>query len=276
MPRARTVRLRVGVARFTSCGGCQLTLAALHEDLLGVAERVDIVEFAEVLSPRSGGPFDLLLVEGSVSTPDQARRIAELRRQARLLVVIGACATSGGIQALRNWVDGDAWRAAVYPDPGFVHALRTSTPISDHVPVDAELRGCPIDPRQLRELLSALLVNRRPQLLDATVCLECKRRGSTCVLTAQGLPCLGPVTHAGCGAICPAFGRACYGCFGPAQPANVPALRAQLLAQGRSEEEVGRLFAGFTANAPTFRVAALPPQARATPLAAHARGADDV
>ncbi|MFI5262751.1 MAG: hypothetical protein ACHQZR_09390, partial [Candidatus Limnocylindrales bacterium] len=139
--------LRVGIARFTSCGGCQLTLVGLHEVLLALAERVSIVEFAEVLSPRSGGPFDLLLVEGSVATPDQALRIAELRRQAARLVVIGACATTGGIQALRNWADGDAWRAAVYPQPSFIDALATSTPIADHVTVDAELRGCPIDPR---------------------------------------------------------------------------------------------------------------------------------
>ncbi len=261
MARAGTARLRVGVARFTSCGGCQLTLAGLHDELLALADRVDIVEFPEVLSPRSGGPYDLLLVEGSVSTPDQARRIAELRRQARLLVVIGACATTGGIQALRNWSDGDAWRAAVYPEPAFIHALRTSTPISDHVTVDAMLRGCPIDPRQLRELLAALLVGRRAQLLDATVCLECKARGTVCLLTSADLPCLGPVTKSGCGAICPAFGRACYGCFGPAHPANIEALRGQFVAQGRSDEEIGRLFAGFTAYAPAFREAAHPPLA---------------
>jgi coenzyme F420-reducing hydrogenase gamma subunit len=258
---ASAPRLRVGVARFTSCGGCQLTLAGLHEALLAVADRVDIVEFAEVLSPRSAGPYDLLLVEGSVSTPDQARRIGELRRQARLLVTIGACATTGGIQALRNWSDGDVWRAAVYPQPEFIHALRTSTPISEHVTVDALLRGCPIDPGQLAELLTAILVGRRAQLLDATVCLECKARGTVCLISSEGAPCLGPVTKSGCGAICPAFGRACYGCFGPAQPANVEALRAQFQAQGRSDEEIGRLFAGFTANAPAFRTAARPPLA---------------
>ncbi len=257
---SRRADVRVGVARFTSCGGCQLTLVGLHDALLALFERVSIVEFAEVLSPRSGGPYDVLLVEGSVATPDQARRIVELRRQARALVVIGACATTGGIQALRNWADGDAWRAAVYPNPEFVAALPTSTPIADHVHVDAELRGCPIDPGQLKEVLTAVLVGRRPQLAETAVCAECKRRGTPCLLVDRGLPCLGPVTQAGCGAICPAFGRACYGCFGPVATPNVAALRAQLAGQGRSDEELGRLFAGFTANAPAFRAVAQPPE----------------
>lgn len=260
MPRsALRPQLRVGIAQFTSCGGCQLTVVSLYDALLALFERISIVEFAEVLSPRSAGPYDLLLVEGSVSTPDQARRIVELRRQTRQLVVIGACATTGGIQALRNWSDGDAWRAAVYPMPEFIAALPTSTPVSDHVTVDAELRGCPIDPGQVQELLTALLVGRRPQLAETAVCAECKRRGTPCLLVDRGLPCLGPVTQAGCGAICPAFGRACYGCFGPLASANIAALRAQLAAQGRSDEELGRLFAGFTANAPAFRQVARPP-----------------
>jgi sulfhydrogenase subunit delta len=111
--------------------------------------RFDIVEFPEATSRRSPGPYDIVFVEGSISAPEHLDAIKELRKQARILVTIGACATSGGIQALRNWADHDAFRAAVYEHPEWIESLATATPISDHVKVDAELRGCPIDPGQL-------------------------------------------------------------------------------------------------------------------------------
>ncbi|HEU4672048.1 MAG TPA: hypothetical protein VFS32_04050 [Candidatus Limnocylindrales bacterium] len=249
--------IRVGVAKFASCDGCQLTLLDLEDELLPLLDRFEIVEFPEASSVRSAGPYDVLLVEGAISTPDQAREIVELRRQARTLVTIGACATAGGIQALRNWRDHDAMRGAVYTQPEWIDSLATATPVRDHVPVDAELRGCPISPAQLRELLVAAVIGRRPQLPDEAVCMECKRRGNTCVLVAGGTPCLGPVTAAGCGALCPAYGRGCFGCFGPRDGANVAAL-ADWLSAGRPPIEVSRLFAGFTAWAEPFREAAGP------------------
>ena len=217
-----------------------------------MTERFELVEFPEATSLRSEGPYDVLLVEGSISAPGHVEEIIRLRSRTRLLVTIGACATSGGIQALRAWADEPSWRAAVYPDPGYVRSLATSTPISDHVHVDAELRGCPIDPGQLVELLTALRVGRRPQLAGESVCLECKRRGNPCVLVTSGAPCLGPLTQAGCGAICPAYGRACYACFGPREQANVPSLY-RWFAEDRPSTEVDRLFAGFTAWSAPFR-----------------------
>jgi coenzyme F420-reducing hydrogenase gamma subunit len=255
-PPARPVtvhRPRVGVVKFASCDGCQLTLLDLEDELLAVAERFDIIEFAEATSNRSSGPFDVLFVEGSVSTPEQAEEIVQLRAAATMLVTIGACATAGGIQALRNLGDHDAFRASVYPHPEYVSSLATSTPISDHVKVDAELRGCPIDPGQLLEVLTALATGRRPQLPNEAVCLECKRRGAVCVVVAHGLPCLGPVTKTGCGALCPAFGRGCYGCFGPRESANAAGLASHFLRTGERAEEVGRRFAGFTFNQEPFR-----------------------
>jgi sulfhydrogenase subunit delta len=250
-----TARIRVGVAKFASCDGCQLTLLDLEDELLPLLERFEIVEFPEASSVRSAGPYDVLLVEGAISSPDQAREIVELRRQARTLVTIGACATAGGIQALRNWRDHDTMQAAVYPHPEWVESLATATPIRDHVPVDVELRGCPISPDQLRELLVAAVIGRRPQLPDEAVCMECKRRGNECVLVASGIPCLGPVTAAGCGALCPAYGRGCFGCFGPRDGANVASL-ADWLSAGRPPLEVSRLFAGFTGWAEPFRTVA--------------------
>jgi sulfhydrogenase subunit delta len=243
---------RIGVVKLASCDGCQLTLLDLEDELLPIAERFEIIEFPEATSLRSEGPYDVLLVEGSVSTPEQAEEIIHLRNRTRLLVTIGACATAGGIQALRNWADEPAWRASVYPRPGDISSLATATPIADHVQVDAELRGCPIDPGQLLELLTSLRIGRRPQLPVESVCQACKRAGNRCVLVADGIPCLGPVTQAGCGALCPAYNRGCYACFGPREEANVPALRAQLL-ELASEPDVDRPFAGFTGWAPPFR-----------------------
>ena len=243
---------RVGVVKLASCDGCQLTLLDLEDQLLPLAERFELVEFPEATSRRSDGPYDVLLVEGSVSTPDQVEEIVRLRARSRLLVTIGACATFGGIQALRNWADEPSWRGSVYPTPDFISSLATSTPVADHVQVDAELRGCPIDPGQLVELLTALRIGRRPQLGAESVCLECKRRGTVCVLVAGDQPCLGPLTQTGCGAICPAYGRACYACFGPREEANVSALHGRLL-DGRRSTDVDRLFAGFNAWSLPFR-----------------------
>ena len=162
---------RVGVVKMASCDGCQLTLLDLEDELLALGERFELVEFPEATSRRSSGPYDVLLVEGSISTPEQAEQIVELRERTKLLVTIGACATAGGIQALRNWGDEPAWRAAVYPEADLIESLAHATPVQEYVKVDAELRGCPIDPGQLLELLTALRVGRRSQLPDEAVCL---------------------------------------------------------------------------------------------------------
>ena len=253
-PRGATPRRpRLGIMKFASCDGCQLTLLDLEDQLLELVTAFDLVEFAEASSHRSSGPFDLVLVEGSISTPEQVEEIVRIRRQTPLLVTIGACATAGGIQALRNWRDQPSMHAAVYAMPEYVESLTTATPISDHVTVDAELRGCPIDPGQLLELLTSLAVGRRPQLPDEAVCLECKRRGKVCVLVAHDIPCLGPVTHTGCGAMCPAFDRGCYGCFGPREAANATSLADWFGRDGRSDRDVAALFSGFTAYAKPFR-----------------------
>jgi len=251
-PQITRRRPRIGVVKFASCDGCQLTLLDLEDDLLAIADRVDIVEFAEATSRRSSGPFDILFVEGSISTPEQAEEIVRLRDVTTTLVTIGACATAGGVQALRNWADHDAVRSLVYAHPEYVESLATATPIADHVAVDAELRGCPISPDQLREFVTAVLAGRRGNLPDEAVCAECKRRGVVCVAVADGMTCLGPVTRSGCGALCPAYGRGCYGCFGPREAANGTGLAAWLR-RDRSPAEITRAFALFDAWSPPFR-----------------------
>ena len=174
----RTARPRVAVTKFASCDGCQLTILDLEDELLEIVSRFDIVEFPEATSRRSPGPYDIVFVEGSISAPEHLDAIKELRKQARILVTIGACATAGGIQAMRNWADHDAYRAAIYEHPEWIESLAMATPVADHVKVDAELRGCPIDPGQLLELMTAVLVGRRPQIRDEAVCRSASARAS--------------------------------------------------------------------------------------------------
>ena len=243
---------RLAVWKFASCDGCQLSLLDCEDELLAVAGAVDIAYFPEASSVMAKGPYDLSLVEGSVTTAHDAQRILKIRRQSKALVTIGACATSGGIQALRNFADVEEMVAAVYATPKYIKTLATSTPISAHVSVDFELRGCPINKHQLVEVLSAFLAGRRPSIGTHSVCVECKLRGTTCVMV-QGTPCLGPVTHAGCGAICPAYNRGCYGCFGPMEGANTAALAAEWQRMGAASKDIKRVFSTFNAAAETFR-----------------------
>ena len=242
----------LAVWKLASCDGCQLTLLDCEDELLAVAGAVEIAHFTEASSAHVEGPYDVSLVEGSVTTERDARRIVEIREASRTLVSIGACATSGGIQALRNFADIAQFTSVVYARPDYISTLATSTPVADHVTVDFELRGCPIDRRQLLELLTALLAGRKPRIPAYSVCYECKLRGTSCVMVAHGTPCLGPVTQAGCGAICPAFGRGCYGCFGPVADPNLAALTAQLRHLGMTEPEVDRVFTTFNAAAPAL------------------------
>jgi len=249
-------RPKVGVFKFASCDGCQLTLLDCEDELLAVANAIEIADFREASSTVLDGPFDLALVEGSVTTPHDAERIQAIRSQSKVLVTIGACATSGGIQALRNFADVAEYQKAVYAHPEYLQTLATSTPIQDHVKVDFELRGCPISKAQLVEVISAYLGGRAPNVPNESVCIECKRRGTVCVLVAHGTPCLGPVTQAGCGAICPSFNRGCYGCFGPQDATNVPALTPKLIQLGMDRPTVHRFLRTFNANAPAFRAGA--------------------
>jgi coenzyme F420-reducing hydrogenase gamma subunit len=246
----------LAVFKFASCDGCQLTLLDCEDELLGLAEKVHIAHFLEATSTVIEGPYDVSLVEGSVTTEHDAERIRQVRAESKLLVAIGACATAGGIQALRNLSDIDEYRRVVYARPEYISTLATSTPISDHVEVDLELRGCPIDRRQLLEVLTALLAGRRPDIARHSVCEECKLRGTSCVLVSGRIPCLGPVTQAGCGAICPAYGRGCYGCFGPMPGANTRALEPALRAAGMSETDLHRVYSTFNTAEPTFAGAA--------------------
>jgi coenzyme F420-reducing hydrogenase gamma subunit len=243
---------RLAVWKFASCDGCQLSLLDCEDELLAVAGALDIAYFPEASSTMAKGPYDLSLVEGSITTPHDAERIHKIRKQSKFLITIGACATAGGIQALRNFADVKQFVAAVYASPQYISTLATSTPISHHIKVDYELSGCPIDKGQLLEVISAFLAGRKPAIGNYSVCMECKGRGNVCVMV-QGTPCLGPVTHAGCGAICPAYRRGCYGCFGPMEQPNTAALAAEWKKLGADNRDIHRAFRTFNAAAEPFR-----------------------
>jgi coenzyme F420-reducing hydrogenase gamma subunit len=246
-------RPKLAVWKFSSCDGCQLSLLDCEDELLEIAGVVEIAEFLEATSAHVKGPYDVSLIEGSITTPHDAERIHAIRRASRTLITIGACATSGGIQALRNFADVSDYLRYVYASPEVVSTLRNSTAIADHVAVDFELQGCPVSKAQLLEVVSAYLAGRRPNVPRYSVCVECKRRGVPCVMVAKRTPCLGPVTQAGCGALCPAFARGCFACFGPKEQANTPALAARWRALGIDDPALVRAFRGITANAREFR-----------------------
>jgi coenzyme F420-reducing hydrogenase gamma subunit len=253
-PVAAPARPRLGVFKLASCDGCQLALLDCEDELLAVADAVDIIHFPEASSHMAEeGPFDLTLVEGSISAPEHLEQIKAIRERSSFLVTIGACATSGGLQALRNFGKLEDFARPLYAHPEYLSTLETSTPVADHVKVDFELRGCPIDKGQLLELLTAIMKKRRPEIRHESVCLDCKRRGCVCVMVARGTPCLGPVTMTGCGAVCPAMGRGCFGCFGPKEGANTAALARRMLELGIPKDEVMRSFRFITGYADAFR-----------------------
>lgn len=251
MPKAK--KPKVAVWKFASCDGCQLSLLDCEDELLAVADAVEIAYFLEASRAVVKGPYDISLVEGSITTPHDAERIQEVRRVSKFLITIGACATAGGIQALRNFKDVKEFISIVYAKPEYISTLEKSTPIAEHVKVDFELRGCPVNKYQLLEVINAFLNRRKPNVPSYSVCLECKRRGTPCVMVARGTPCLGPVTQAGCGAICPAYHRGCYGCFGPKETPNTASLSAWWRKLGIQEQDLVRAFRGFNAYAEPFR-----------------------
>lgn len=261
-PAASPSKPKLAVYKLTSCDGCQLSLLELEDELLELTDAVELAFFKEATSTELPGPYDVALVEGSISTPKHLDEIRHIRASAKTLVAIGACATAGGIQALRNFANVRAFTELVYASPEHIQTLERSTAISAHVKVDLELRGCPVDKRQLLDALLALLHGRRPNVRSNAVCVDCKLAQNPCLLVL-GQPCLGPVVHAGCGALCPTYGRGCYGCFGPseaADPARAGAesserfvsLEAVLRKRGLGPRELSAAYRTFNAGAPAF------------------------
>ncbi len=242
----------VAVWKFTSCDGCQLSLLDCEDELLLLSDNIEIAYFMEATREQKKGPYDISIVEGSVSTREEANTIQKIREQSNYLITIGACATAGGIQSLRNYHNVDDFIDIVYATPEYIDTLATSTAISEHVKVDFELRGCPINKYQLLELISAILHARKPNINPNSVCIDCKLKGNVCIMVSQNTPCLGPVTHAGCGALCPSYNRGCYGCYGPKENCHPQALSQWLKSNNISDKALLRLYRNFNASAPEF------------------------
>jgi coenzyme F420-reducing hydrogenase gamma subunit len=254
--KATASRPKLAVYKFSSCDGCQLQLLNLEDELLSLVNHVEIAYFLEARRRQLPPPYDVGLVEGSISTPDEEHRINQVRKDCHYLVTIGACATSGGIQTLRNWADVGEFTRCVYAQPQYIQTLETATPVASHVFVDFELRGCPVNSRQLLELVAALLVGRKPNIPSHSVCVECKRLGYPCVIVSQGQPCLGPITHAGCGALCPSCSRACYGCFGPMEQPNILSLGNYFMSElDQSPGQMKRMLRSFNGFLEPFKQA---------------------
>lgn len=248
---------RISVYKFASCDGCQLAFLNLGEELLTLAQLVEIVHFAEAGPVDPDAAVDIAFIEGSISMPEDIERIRRIRANSHYLITIGACATAGGLQALRNFANADEWIASIYAKPEYVQSLAISTPISQHVKVDLELWGCPVSGRQLLAVVRALLFGVPPWYEKDKVCLECKRRQAVCVMVAKGTPCMGPVTRTGCGALCPSFGRDCYACYGPAENPNAESLARRLEGLGLLPEAAARRFLFINGAAPAFAEAGL-------------------
>ena len=245
-------RPTVAVHKFSSCDGCQLAFLNAGEDLLTLSTLVDIKHFAEAGPLDEDASVNIAFIEGSVSTPDDAERLQKIRQQSNFIVTIGACATSGGLQALRNMANTNQWIAEVYTSPEYIRTLDTSTPIRDHIKVDLELWGCPVNGRQVLAAVRALLFSVTPAEESDKVCLDCKRQHNVCVMVTRGEACMGPVTRTGCGAICPSFGRDCYACYGPAENINTAAMASRLKGLGLVDAEIARRFLFINSAAEAF------------------------
>ncbi len=248
----KMARPRIAVHKFSSCDGCQLAFLNLGEALVELAQRVEIVHFAEAGYMNEGAQVDIAFVEGSISTPHELERIRRIREQSGFLVAIGACATSGGLQSLRNLADTQEWVEAVYASPEYIHSLENSSAIASEVKVDLELWGCPVNSRQVLAAVRSLLMGAAPMDERQKLCLACKRQQTVCVMVTRNEPCMGPVTRTGCGALCPSVGRGCYGCYGPVANPNTQALANRFEGLGLLPDAIARRFLHINSAAPAF------------------------
>lgn len=224
------VKPKVAFFDFAGCEGCQLTaLDALqtHPELL---EAIEIVQFREAMSER-GEDYQVAFVEGSYTRPEDRARLQKIRDQAQIVIAFGACAHTGGVNAMRNEQPADHVQRYVYGDFARLHSIDHARPISDVIAVDGFIPGCPIDREEFVSAVRYLLQGRLPEIPDYPVCVECRLQEISC-LFLQGTMCLGSITRAGCGAICTAHGLGCLGCRGQVSNANLAGLEAAVVEFG--------------------------------------------
>ncbi len=245
--------IKIGVFKFTSCDGCQISFFDIYETISNLEEKISIRYFIEGQDKNVFEDFDISFIEGSISTPEEEEKVKEIRNISKYVITIGACSSSGGIQSVRNFLDYKQIAHSVYPEPELIKSLEKSRPVSDYIDVDIEIRGCPIEKESILEVIYSVMLGKKPYNPEYPVCMECKRKGNPCVVIF-GKPCLGSITSAGCKAICPSYNRGCYGCFGPVKNPQIEAVEEIFLHLGLDKEEFKEcLLMGFNAYHPYLR-----------------------
>ncbi len=239
---------RVGIFSFTSCEGCQLQIVNMEEELLDVAGAIELVTFREAMDP-TGRDYDIAFVEGAITRESEIPVLKEIRRKADTLVAMGACASTAGVNAMKNAFTSEENLREVYGDEAQYYDTIEARALDEVVEVDHYIRSCPMDRSEFVQVVTSLLLGRRPYDPNFAVCVECRMKENVCVydLDTDEI-CLGPVTRAGCGALCPAFGSACIGCRGLFEQANLDSMMDVMTRHGIDEREGKRRIRMFNAR----------------------------
>ena len=243
---------KVGIFKFTGCAGCQMEIFRMEDQFLNLLKLFDITYWKMAKRNNEEKGWDIALVEGGISTPWEIKEIKCIRKKTKFLVAFGDCAISGCIPSIRNWIPQMESEELVYPDSSSICSTKLHG-IGEYVKTDAELKGCPPHRDTIIELLKSAILKIRPRLRKHPVCVECKFNDNPCLITSKKIPCMGPVTSAGCGAICPTLGRECEGCFGPMSNPNAAALAEIFKDIGLNDEDIKRKFRKYAGMSPEFR-----------------------
>lgn len=233
---------RVAIFDFACCEGCQLQIVNMEEEILDLLTLVQPVEWREAMSDQSE-EYDIAIVEGSITRPGDEEKLKTIRARAKILVALGACATIGGVNKLKNNFEMDEVRSCVYGKDGAMPHLDTAPTkaLDEVVKVDFKIHGCPINNKEFAYIVKCLATGKLPVIPNYPVCVECKMRGNVCRYEYNEV-CLGPVTRAGCNAICPSAGSWCFGCRGYVDDPNVQAAREVMEHYGKTMDDLkGRL-----------------------------------
>lgn len=229
---------KLAIFDFTCCEGCQLQIVNLEEEILNLISLVNPVEWREAMSEHIGN-YDIALIEGSITRPEDEEKLRRIRKRAKILVALGSCASTGGVNKLKNNFDLQEVKHCVYgqaADMPHLHTAPTKA-IDEVVQVDYKIYGCPIDRREFAYIVRCLALGKSPEIPDYPVCVECKLQENICRYEYDEI-CLGPVTRAGCGARCPSCATWCFGCRGHIEEPNLSAAKEIMVSYGKTFQDL--------------------------------------
>ena len=257
---------KVAFFDFTSCEGCQLQVLNCEDELLDILGAVEIVQFREAIDDRRED-YDIAFIEGAFTRESDRPRLEQIRKNAKIVVALGACATTGGLNVLKNFRGIPESMKEVYGERASWYETSPAVPIEAAIKVDAKIHGCPINKVEFLEVVKSVLAGRTPQIPDYPVCVECKLKENVC-LYHKGQYCMGIVARAGCGAWCPSYGGRCYACRGLISDPNNNAAKEVLDEFGMT---LGQVMGEFRLFNGVYDVSDPPAEARvAPPKSAHA------